>query len=93
MKVIQLWKDKNGRVRKEVLNTLGTVNFSPFSTEIGNFAKASNENLQIVLDSTIVSMLDNNSTHMWNTMSFYWKHIVASPTGDTQASEDSDDSS
>jgi hypothetical protein len=25
MKVIQLWKDKNGRVRKEVLNTLGML--------------------------------------------------------------------
>jgi hypothetical protein len=46
---------------------------------LGNFAKASTQNLNTVLDATVVGMLDNNSTHMWNTMSFYWKNIVASP--------------
>lgn len=90
LKVLSFWKDKNGRIHRELINVIGmketlihcflTVlhfvcchNYKP--TILGNFGKVP-QNLLTLLDPNVLKYLDDNSTHVWNTLSYYWQTPV-----------------
>jgi len=60
-KVLNYWKDKNGRIHREVMNV------------IGNFGKTGTENLSLLLNPNVMKVFDNNPTHIWSTLSHYWQ--------------------